>query len=109
MGNDAAALDPVSPLTSLQQALANGRETPSSLAESTLRQANGNASHNTYLWLDKDWLRTEAAALEFRFQGKPKPPLYGVPVSLKDCFDLAGAPTSAGTRFYAERLGVAAR
>lgn len=109
MVNKSAALDPVSPLTKVQQSVANGQETPSSLAAETLAHANGSASHNTYIWLDENCLHSEATALEYKYQGKPKPPLYGVPVSLKDCFDLAGAPTSAGTRFYAERLGVAAR
>jgi Asp-tRNA(Asn)/Glu-tRNA(Gln) amidotransferase A subunit family amidase len=28
--------------------------------------------------------------------------LYGMPVSLKDCFDLAGFVTTAGTKFYAQ-------
>jgi aspartyl-tRNA(Asn)/glutamyl-tRNA(Gln) amidotransferase subunit A len=102
-------LDPVSPLSKMQRELASGEATPATLAAKSLEQANGNASQNTYLWLSESWLQTQATALEYRFQGKAKPPLYGIPVSLKDCFDLADAPTSAGTRFYADRLGVAAR
>ena len=34
---------------------------------------------------------------------------YGLPVSLKDCFDLAGFPTTCGSRFYAEHNGIASQ
>jgi Asp-tRNA(Asn)/Glu-tRNA(Gln) amidotransferase A subunit family amidase len=34
-------------------------------------------------------------------------PLWGVPVSLKDCFDLAGFATSCGSSFYKEEHGIA--
>lgn len=33
--------------------------------------------------------------------------LWGVPISVKDCFDLQGAPTSCGVRFYRELNGIA--
>jgi aspartyl-tRNA(Asn)/glutamyl-tRNA(Gln) amidotransferase subunit A len=35
--------------------------------------------------------------------------LWGLPISVKDCFDLAGSPTSCGVRFYGDRNGKAAR
>lgn len=34
--------------------------------------------------------------------------LWGMPVSVKDCFGLAGAPTTCGVRFYRDRNGIAA-
>src|SRR5262249_24755819 len=34
---------------------------------------------------------------------------FGLPVSLKDCFDLEGFTTTVGTRFYAERNAKAKR
>jgi aspartyl-tRNA(Asn)/glutamyl-tRNA(Gln) amidotransferase subunit A len=60
-----------------------------------------------YIALDAERVLREADALPQRFPGASKPLLYGLPVSLKDCFDLAGFPTSAGTRFYAARDGIA--
>ncbi len=39
--------------------------------------------------------------------GDGRPGLWGLPISVKDCFDLAGSPTSCGIRFYRDRNGVA--
>jgi len=83
-----------SPLTILQNALAEGRTTPVEVAAECAAKANGNASHNTYIHFDADELAREAAALT------PGGPLYGVPISLKDLFDLTGTRTTGATRFY---------
>jgi aspartyl-tRNA(Asn)/glutamyl-tRNA(Gln) amidotransferase subunit A len=60
-----------------------------------------------YLALDAEKVREQADTLPRRFPHDPKPLLYGVPVSIKDCFDVEGFPTTLGSRFYAERNGVA--
>ncbi len=90
-------------MTSLKRALLDGSLTPLTVAERSLARANGSASRNTYLWQDWEWLLEEAHALIERDQGKVRPSLWGVPVSVKDCFDLAGTPTSCGVRRLAER------
>jgi Asp-tRNA(Asn)/Glu-tRNA(Gln) amidotransferase A subunit family amidase len=95
------------PVQALRDALARGDITPHTAVEQALAHANNNASRNVYLALDADAALREAETLSHRFSAKPKPPLYGLPVSLKDCFDLAGTPTSAGSRFYAARNGIA--
>ena len=41
--------------------------------------------------------------------GDGRSPLWGLPISVKDCFDLAGAPTSCGVRFYRDLHGAAAQ
>jgi Asp-tRNA(Asn)/Glu-tRNA(Gln) amidotransferase A subunit family amidase len=44
-------------------------------------------------------LRREAAALESRYPDPPaRPPLYGMPVGVKDIFHVAGMSTQAGSR-----------
>lgn len=97
----------------LRAALAEGRVTPTELAERALAQANGNASRNTYLWMDPNWTLAEAARAETMPAGKGgafgdgRSSLWGLPVSVKDCFDLAGAPTSCGVRFYRDLNGIA--
>ncbi len=97
----------------LRQALADGVTTPTQLAESALASANGNAGHNTYLWQNAEWTRAEAARAESipRSTGGPfgdgRSALWGLPISVKDCFDLAGAPTTVGVRFYRDWNGAA--
>jgi aspartyl-tRNA(Asn)/glutamyl-tRNA(Gln) amidotransferase subunit A len=95
-------------IRTLQTALANATESPSSLAERALAHSNQNQSHNTYLWQDAEWTRAEAVRAE-AMPRTTRSPLWGLPVSVKDCFDLAGAPTSIGTKFYRDLHGVASR
>lgn len=99
----------------LRQELADGSTTPSALATETLARSNGNASRNTYLWQDAEWTRRGARRAEAIERGEGGPfgdgrsPLWGLPISVKDCFDLEGAPTSCGVKFYREFHGVAGR
>src|SRR5580698_1667894 len=104
----------------LRAALAAGSTTPSQLAETALANSNRNAGHNTYIWQDPTWTRAEAARTEVaRFEAMPdsiggpfgdgRSALWGVPISVKDCFDLAGSPTSCGIHFYRDLNGIAAR
>jgi aspartyl-tRNA(Asn)/glutamyl-tRNA(Gln) amidotransferase subunit A len=96
-----------SELRLLLERLAAGETTPREMVEQALTRANGNAGRNVYIGLDAAKAIGEAEKLPGRFSGATKPPLYGLPVSLKDLFDLEGWPTSAGARFYAEQGGVA--
>ena len=102
-------------IRTLRRALAEGKLTPSELAELALTRSNGTAGHNTYLWQDPAWTRSEATNAETMPRGKGGPfgdgrnALWGLPISVKDCFDLAGTPTTMGVRFYAELNGTAAR
>src|SRR5438046_2417181 len=101
-----------SPLLKLRASLLAGETSPRKLAEQALARVNQNAGRNVYLSLDKNWTLREAdrALKKFGAGALPaddQPPLYGLPVSLKDCFDLQGFRTTAGTRFYAERNTVA--
>lgn len=96
-------LEKESPLTQLRASLAAGRLTPQHVAEKAITLANSNASHNTYLHFRPDEVLLNAAVLD-----KAKP-LFSVPISLKDCFDLAGTRTTCGSRFYAGHQPVAAK
>jgi len=73
-------------------------------AQSALANANRNAGRNTYLWRNETWTlaQAEQAAKINRF-------LQGIPVSVKDCFDLAGSPTTCGTKYYRDLHGAAVR
>src|SRR5579864_9419917 len=96
-----------------REALASGNVRPADLARDALQRANRNAGKNTYLWRDPEWTLEEAsravamprsAGGQF---GDGRSNLWGIPVSLKDCFDLAGAPTSCGVKFYHNFNGIA--
>ncbi|MDE3188503.1 MAG: amidase [Acidobacteriota bacterium] len=102
-------------LGNLRRALANGSVTPAGLTALALDRSNRNAGRNTYLWQDRAWTLAEAdrAAAMPRGEGGPfddgRSPLWGLSISVKDCFDLAGAPTTCGVRFYRDLNGIAAR
>jgi aspartyl-tRNA(Asn)/glutamyl-tRNA(Gln) amidotransferase subunit A len=92
-------------IASLRQRYLSGDTDPVAELEAALARSNANAGHNTYLAQDADWSRNEARAL--RREDIATQPLWGVPVSLKDCFDLTGFPTSCGSSFYRTHNGVA--
>jgi Asp-tRNA(Asn)/Glu-tRNA(Gln) amidotransferase A subunit family amidase len=102
-------------IRALRSALANGITQPTRMAGQALANSNHNPGSNTYLWQDPEWTQAEAARVENMPAGEGGPfgdgrdTLWGVPISVKDCFDLAGSPTSCGVNFYRERNGVATR
>jgi len=100
---------------SLRSALASGRVKPSTLADQALARASTNPGRNTYLWRDAAWTHAEAVRVEAMARGDGGPfgdgrgALWGLPISVKDCFDMAGAPTSCGVHFYRDLNGNAAQ
>ena len=93
-------------LTEFQTLLAT--RGPASMAQEALSRANSNAGRNVYLAMDPPRVLAEAEALNSRFpKAAERPLLFGIPVAIKDCFDVAGYPTSCGSRFYAEKNGIA--
>jgi aspartyl-tRNA(Asn)/glutamyl-tRNA(Gln) amidotransferase subunit A len=96
-----------SPLQKVRAELLRGAKSLRDLAGQALGNANQNASHNVYISHDENWTLREADRVQEEFSAKVKPPLFGLPVSLKDCFDLEGFRTTAGTRYYAEKNEIA--
>lgn len=102
-------------IRSLRAALAGGSLRPSELARHALANSNRNAGRNTYLWQNATFTLTEAARSETIPRtdgghfGDGRHPLWGLPVSVKDCFDLSGAPTSCGVHFYRALHGSASQ
>jgi len=94
------------PIADLRERYRRGEADPSSVVDAALLRADINVGRNVYLARDEAWSQGEAATLRVEeFAAKL---LWGVPVSLKDCFDLAGFRTSCGSKFYQEANGVAA-
>jgi Asp-tRNA(Asn)/Glu-tRNA(Gln) amidotransferase A subunit family amidase len=101
-----------SPVQKLRTELLRGAASPRDLAERARANSNQNAGHNVYIWQSKSWTQREADRIQKEFSAREfpadeKPPLFGLPISLKDCFDLEGFRTTAGTRYYAEKNGPA--
>ena len=95
-----------SPIQSLREQYLRGETDPIAKLDAALAKANSNAGRNVYLVQDAAWSRAEAAKL--RREDIEQQPLWGIPVSLKDCFDLEGFSTSCGSSFYREHNGLAA-
>jgi len=94
-------------LTPLKTALFAGE--PALQAGEALARANSNTGRNVYLAMDRERVLAEAEALHARFPDPAqRPPLFGVPIGVKDCFDVAGYPTTCGSHFYADKNGIAA-
>jgi Asp-tRNA(Asn)/Glu-tRNA(Gln) amidotransferase A subunit family amidase len=99
-----------SPLQSLREELASSSIAPSTIAVRFAANANSNASHNTYLGSYSTEALHRAEQLPQLFPDEPtRPALYGIPISLKDCFDVAGTVTTCGSRFYARHNPPAAK
>jgi aspartyl-tRNA(Asn)/glutamyl-tRNA(Gln) amidotransferase subunit A len=94
-----------SPIAALRAAYRNHTADPATILTAALAHSNSNASHNVYLAQDTAFSHSELAHL--RLEDIPHQPLWGVPVSLKDCFDLAGFPTTCGSTFYKQQNGIA--
>jgi Asp-tRNA(Asn)/Glu-tRNA(Gln) amidotransferase A subunit family amidase len=97
----------MSVLTPVQKALSASE--PALQAQEAMARAHNNAGRNVYLAMDRERILAEAEALTARFPDPTqRPPLFGVPIGVKDCFDVAGYPTTCGSHFYAEKNGIAA-
>jgi Asp-tRNA(Asn)/Glu-tRNA(Gln) amidotransferase A subunit family amidase len=99
-----------SPLASLREALASSPTDLHAVVTQAATKANGNASHNTYLTLLTGESLRRAEQLPSLFPDvKARPLLYGIPISIKDCFDVAGTVTTCGSRHYAQLNPIAAK
>lgn len=94
-----------SSITALRKQYLSDESTPLAELDAALARANSNANHNVYLSQNINWSRNEARNL--RRENITHQPLWGIPVSLKDCFDLTGFPTSCGSTFYRDHHGIA--
>jgi Asp-tRNA(Asn)/Glu-tRNA(Gln) amidotransferase A subunit family amidase len=89
---------PLTPIAALRERYLHRQTTPAAELNETFARSNSNASENTYLSQNKFWSLNQASRLNLDDAAEPF--LFGIPVSLKDCFDLAGSRTSSGSRFY---------
>jgi aspartyl-tRNA(Asn)/glutamyl-tRNA(Gln) amidotransferase subunit A len=93
-------------LASLSADLAAGRSSSRSLLESCLARIEDSAGEGrrTFLHLDRDAARAQANAVDaLRSSGAALPAHAGIPISIKDLFDIAGQVTRAGSTVLSDR------
>ena len=81
--------------TALAQLLRNGHLGARELLEHYLARIDRfNPALNAVIWQDRGAARTRADAADAaRLRGEPIGPLHGLPMTIKESYDLAGAPT----------------
>lgn len=95
-----------SPLKTLRERLRTDETDPVAVMIEAQAKADEGAVERpvggTYVTRDAGAALKYAVELPGRFPDvATRPLLYGVPVSIKDCFDVTGTVTSCGSRFYA--------
>jgi len=96
---------PKTSLADLAALLDTGAATSRELTETALERiaADGGNGGAAFCFVDADGARRQADALDaLRRAGTRLSPLAGVPISVKDLFDVQGQPTRAGSRVLAE-------
>ena len=91
------------PLADLLRQLAAGETTSTALTEAALDRARDPAGEGSLVFtaLYEKGARTQATASDaLRRAGLAQGPLAGLPVSIKDLFDVAGQPTTAGSVLF---------
>ena len=81
----------------------SGETTPDEIVECLLARIEAARSDNIFITVTAERARAEAKAATGRYRsGKPLSALDGVPVAWKDLIDIAGAPTTAGSKYFSD-------
>ncbi|HEX2789003.1 MAG TPA: amidase [Steroidobacteraceae bacterium] len=93
-------------LATLAADLATGHSSSRSLLETCLARIDDSAGegHRTFLHVDRDAARAQADTVDaLRASGAAMPATAGIPISIKDLFDVAGQVTRAGSTVLSDR------
>lgn len=102
---------PLTPIVALARSLAQGKSSSRALVEEALERitdANGEGGRAFTKVHAQSALSAADAFDRARKQGAPLAPLAGLPVSIKDLFDIAGDVTAAGSKVLRDRPAAAA-
>ncbi len=88
------------PITELSSLIEGGEAKPSEIVEAHIaRTEKLDSTINAFTRTTFDLAREQAERLDSELlEGNYRGPLHGIPVALKDLFDLKGHPTTAGSR-----------
>lgn len=97
---------PFATITEMAAALRAGALSPTALAEATLDRIGAlDKRLHAFIALTRDRALAEARAAETLLRGgHDLGPLHGIPYAVKDLYDVAGQPTTAGTRLLGDRV-----
>ncbi|HET7374334.1 MAG TPA: amidase family protein, partial [Gemmatimonadaceae bacterium] len=86
--------------------IADGGASPVELTAACLQRIEALQTRvNAFITVTDDDALYEAGTIEADLaRGDAVGPLAGVPIALKDLFDTAGVRTTAGSRFFADRI-----
>ncbi|WP_319569011.1 amidase [Cohaesibacter marisflavi] len=99
-------------IAATRNALMSGKNSSVELVSEALAEIENDAGegHAIFVRTFKNTAITQAAACDaMRKMGVPQGPLAGIPISVKDLFDVQGAPTTAGSAVLAEMAEPARR
>jgi aspartyl-tRNA(Asn)/glutamyl-tRNA(Gln) amidotransferase subunit A len=96
----------VQTITAAAQALRAGSASAASLVEASLAAIDRSSeATNAFIRVDADGARAAGAQADAeRARGIDRGPLHGIPISVKDIIDVAGQPTTAASKVFADRL-----
>ncbi|MCE2453340.1 MAG: hypothetical protein J4F48_11040 [Nitrospinae bacterium] len=96
------------PITELSALIQAGETKPSEVLEAHIARTQGlDATINAFTRTTFELAREQAERLDSELAGGTnRGPLHGIPVALKDLFDLKGHPTTAGSRILGKSAAV---
>ena len=89
-------------ITETRRKLLSKEIDPKTLTEIAKTRCNLSPGRNTYIATSDENIDQQLDELSTIDHAR----LAGIPISVKDCFDVAGYATSSGSRFYQERSGI---
>src|ERR1700733_5281424 len=90
-------------IAAASEAIRTGQLTPIDLVEQCLKQIDRHEEKvRAWVFVDRDGARADAERLTAELKkGRHRGPLHGIPVGVKDIFDVFDWPTAAGSKLWA--------
>jgi aspartyl-tRNA(Asn)/glutamyl-tRNA(Gln) amidotransferase subunit A len=88
------------------EAIRAGRSTPIDLLDACFANIDCHEDRvHAWVFVDRDGARVEAQRLtDEAKRGQVRGPLHGIPIGIKDIFDVSGWPTTAGSKLWANSI-----